>query len=84
MHRSSSGLCPVKTWGEIVARILSYPRSNHNSLVNLVEIETSKKPIYVQIRSSDVLKYLRNTVTQIGQDRQDSPQQREVFFIYIV
>ena len=69
MHRSSKGLCPVKTWGEIVDRVLSYPRANQNSPVNLVEIETTKKPKYVQIRSSDILKHIRNTVTQIGEDK---------------
>ena len=69
MHRSSKGLCPVQTWGEIVARVLSYPRSNYNSPVNIVEIPTTKKPKYVQIRSSDVLKHIRNTATQIGYDK---------------
>ena len=43
MHRSSKGLCPVKTWGEIVTRVLSYPRANQNSPVNIVEIPTTKK-----------------------------------------
>ena len=55
MHKSSKGLCPVN--------------SNYNSPVNLVEIETTKKPKYVQIKSSDVLKHIRSTVTQIGEDR---------------
>ena len=68
MHKSSKGLCPVKTWGEIVTRVLSYPRSNYNSPVNLVEEQSTKKPKHVQIRSIDILKHIRNTVTQIGQD----------------
>ena len=66
MHKSIHGLCPVQAWGQIVSRILSYPKSSPESPVNLVEKRLKNRMNYVKVKSSQVLQHIRNTVTQIG------------------
>ena len=65
MHRSRSDLCPVKIWGEIVKRILSYPKTNLDTPVNYVLLNSKAK----YIASKDVLKQILLTVTLIGSDK---------------
>ena len=66
MHRTKNGLCPVEIWGQIVKRILSYPKTSLDSPVNLYANETKKGVRYTQIKSTQVLQHIRNIVTQIG------------------
>ena len=65
IHSSKSDLCPVKTWGEIVKRILSYPNTNLDTPVNYVLINNKAK----YIESKDVLNQIRLTVILIGSDK---------------
>ena len=66
MHRTKRGLCPVKIWGRIITRILSYDKSSLNSPINLYMNKTNKGPQYFPVKSNQVLQHIRNTVTQIG------------------
>ena len=68
MHSTGKSLCPVRVWGSIVKRVLNYPNANENSFVNLVEQRTNGKSIFVQVKSTQTLSHIRNTVSQIGKD----------------
>ena len=70
MHRAKlGGLCPVTTRGEIVSRVLSYEGLSLNSPVNLVKQTIKNKTKFVQVKSTQMLQHIRNTVTQIGADK---------------
>ena len=46
MHKSNDKkLCPVRPWGNITKRILSYPKTNENTPVNYVLLKN--KPYYI-------------------------------------
>ena len=62
MHRSNDDLCPIKAWGEIVKRILSYTKTDLNTPVNYV-CPNNKKYF---IQSRDVMILIRSTVGLIG------------------
>ena len=68
MHKTKRGLCPVTAWGQIVHRILSYPRTTLNSPVNVCKIQMKTKTKYDEIKSTQVLHHIRNTVDQIGKN----------------
>ena len=65
MHRSNNELCPVKAWGEITKRILSYKNTNLDTTVNYVQI--NGKPAYVNAK--DVMNLIRFTVAVIGKEK---------------
>ena len=52
----------MKAWGEIVKRILNYPKTDLNTPVNYVCL--NKKKYYIQSR--DVMILIRSTVALIG------------------
>ena len=52
-----------------MSRILSYEGSSLNSPVNLVKQMNNNKTKYVQIKSTQMLQHIRNTVTQIGANK---------------
>ena len=62
MHRSNDDLCPMKAWGEIVKRILNYPKTDLNTPVNYVCL--NNKIYYIQSRGVMIL--IRSTVALIG------------------
>ena len=65
MHRTDHTLCPVRAWGTLIQRVLSYPGASLNSPVNLCYDPSSKLAPF-QIKSSQILKHIRNTVTIMG------------------
>ena len=62
--RKIDGLtCPVKTWASIVQRVLSYPRGNKDSPVNLLRVGRQ----YRQITATEIRNTLRETVKTLGE-----------------
>lgn len=66
MHRTADPtLCPVRSWSAIVTRIWSYPGVTADTPVNTFQLPNGK---LAQVKSSEILKSLRNAVTIIGVD----------------
>ena len=64
MNALQSSFCPVKIWSSLVNRVLSYPKTNINSSVNIYRSGRS----YNYINSATMRSNLRNTVKIIGTD----------------
>jgi len=65
LQANSSKLCPVKIWSTIIKRILSYPKGSLESSINMFR----EKRSYKYVTSADLRKYLRQTVSDIGEKR---------------
>ena len=63
-HSGDPLLCPVRSWAKVVKRILSYSGTDPNTKVNTVCQDGKLKAI----RSTAVLKRIRDTVAVIGRD----------------
>ena len=63
--QNSSNLCAVKIWATIVSRILSYPKGNINSSINMVRTGRS----YQFIKSTTIRSNIRKTVETIGKTK---------------
>ena len=63
MTKNNGPMCPVNVWTIIVKRILSYPRGNTDSPVNLLRIGRH----YRQITSTEIRNSLRKTVSTLGE-----------------
>ena len=68
MHRTRQGLCPVHAWGSITKHVLTYPQTNLDTPVNLVATTSKTGVCLTQIKSTQVLNHIRNTITQLGHD----------------
>ena len=64
MHRSNLDLCPVRAWDDILSRIMSYPNATAKLPVNTILYGKT----FVQIRSIEILKFIRHTVDVLGVD----------------
>ena len=64
MHRTGKELFPVRTWGAIIRRVLSYDKSSLDSQVNPVKQGTT----IVGIKNTQIFAHICNTVTQIDRD----------------
>ena len=63
MRKIDGSTCPVKTWASIVQRVLSYPRGNTDSPVNLLRVGRQ----YRQITATEIRDTLRETVKTLGE-----------------
>ena len=64
MHSTSSSVCPVRTARSIVTRILSYPDTTSNSIINTV---LSGDRLY-HLQSPTIIKHIRHTISLFGVD----------------
>ena len=64
MYRTEDELCPVRTWVEIVSRIMNYPNTNESTTVNCVMLNNT----LTYINSKQILMTIRLQKAVIGQD----------------
>jgi len=64
MHANSKELCPVKAWGTIVSRVLSYPGTSLHSPVNTILVGKQM----ALLNDKEAIKHIRATVATIGKD----------------
>ena len=64
-HRLNRSLCPVKAWGSLVSKILSYDNTDENTPVNVYRLDGELK--YIQ--ATDMISHLQATCMALGSDK---------------
>ena len=64
-HKSNRSLCPVRAWGSLISKILSYDNTDENTQVNYYESDGQPR----HIQASDMISHLRATCMSLGNEK---------------